>query len=63
MKTAALAAEFLAQLTDRLQERQALDVAHRAADLADHEVLVADVGVDELLNRVGDVGNHLDGRA
>ena len=36
----ALAAEFVAQLADRFEERQALDVADRAADLAQHEILV-----------------------
>ena len=33
-----------------------LDVADGAADLADDEVAGADVGADELLDRVGDVG-------
>ena len=47
-------------LADRLQERQALDVAHRAADLGDRDI---DVGRrqlrDDLLDLVGDVGDHL----
>ena len=33
-----LAADVLAQLADRLEERQALDVADRAADLDEHDV-------------------------
>ena len=33
-----LAAHVLAELADRLEEGQALDVAHRAADLHDHHV-------------------------
>src|SRR5690606_10489992 len=58
----ALAAELDAHLTNRLEERQRLDVADRAADL-DH----ADVGVlgaehDRLLDLVGDVRDHLNGR-
>ena len=31
-------ADVLAELADRLEERQALDVADRAADLDDHDV-------------------------
>ena len=33
-----VAADVLAELADRLEERQALDVAHRAADLGDEHV-------------------------
>ena len=36
-----VAAELDAQLADRLEERQALDVADRAADLGQHDVDVA----------------------
>ena len=57
------AAEVVLQLADRLDERQALDVADGAADLADDEVEALDVGQREFLDRVGDVGNDLDGRA
>jgi hypothetical protein len=67
---AALAArQVLAQLADGLEERQALDVADRAADLDQHEVdrllarLVHGRRQDEVLDLVGDVRNHLDGRA
>ncbi len=57
--------QFLAQLADRLEERQALDVAHRAADLDQQEIDVGAVlrlglGQDEFLDLVGDVGDHLD---
>jgi len=52
------------ELADRLQKRQGLDVADRAADLADH-----DVGrrrhrtrTDARLDLVRDVRNHLHGR-
>ena len=34
-----LAADLLAELADRLEERQRLDVADRAADLDDHDVV------------------------
>ena len=46
------------ELADRLEERQRLDVAHRAADLGDHDVDVALLGdePDALLDLVGDVG-------
>src|SRR5580693_2107451 len=57
------AAQFIAELTDRLEERQALDVADRAADLDQHEILIAEIRLDEFLDRVGDVRNDLDGRA
>ena len=55
----ALAAELVAELADRLEERQALDVADRAADLAEHEILVVEIGLDEFLDRVGDVRDDL----
>jgi hypothetical protein len=54
-----------AELADRFEEGQALDVADRAADLDDHHV---DVGVlghgpDPELDLVGDVRDDLDGLA
>ena len=55
----ALAPDLVAELADRLEERQALDIADRAADLDQHEILVADVGLDEFLDHVGDVRDHL----
>ncbi len=60
-----VAAELRAQLADGLEERQALDVADRAADLHEHDV---DVGrgrdpQDAALDLVGDVRDDLDGRA
>ena len=36
----ALAPELVAELADRLEKRQALDVADRAADLAEDEILI-----------------------
>src|SRR5579875_127482 len=59
----ARASELVAELADRLEERQALDVADRAADLAQHEVLAVELGLDRLLDGVGDVGDDLDGGA
>ncbi len=60
----ALAARLvLAELADRLEEGQPLDVADGAADLAEHEVDLILADRDEILDLVGDVGNHLDGLA
>ena len=60
-----VAAELRAQLADGLEERQALDVADRAADLDEHDVDVARGrdAQDAALDLVGDVRDHLDGRA
>ena len=58
-----LAPEFVAELADRFEERQAFDVADRAADLAQDEILVVEIGLDEFLDRVGDVRDHLHRRA
>ena len=51
--------QLVAELADRLEEGQALDVAHGAADLAQHEIDALIAGGDEGLDRVGDVGDHL----
>ena len=58
-----IARQVVADLADRLQERHRLDVADRAADLAEHEVDIVIAGEHERLDRVGDVRNHLDGPA
>ena len=58
-----VAAEVVAQLADRLDERQAFDIADRPADFANDEVEPVDVAEREFLDLVGDVGNDLDGRA
>ena len=59
---AAPAPDVDGELADRLEERQRLDVADRAADLGDHEVDVARLGDqrDPLLDLVGDVRHDLD---
>jgi hypothetical protein len=50
-------------LPDRLEERQALDIADRAADFAQDEVEAVIALADEILDGVGDVRNDLDGGA
>ena len=56
-------AQLDAELADRLEERQRLDVAHRAADLDHAHVGVARAHADAVLDLVGDVRDHLHGRA
>src|SRR5476651_68990 len=58
-----VARQIVAQLPDRLEERQALDVADSAADLAQHEVEAVIAVADEILDGVGDVRDDLDGGA
>ena len=58
-----IARQIVLDLADRLEERQALDVANGAADLAQHEVELVIAVEDEVLDRVGDVRDHLDGGA
>ena len=66
---AVVTADVVAHLPGRLEERQRLDVADRAADLGDHDVDVlalggaAPHGQDAVLDLVGDVRDHLDGVA
>ena len=58
-----VAADVLPELPDGFEKRQALDVAHRAADFDEHDVDVFRRGADGVLDLVGDVRNHLDGAA
>ena len=64
-----LAADVVAHLTGRLQERLRLDIADGAADFGDHHVGPVPVGVrlghrqDATLDLVGDVRDDLDGVA
>ncbi len=60
-----LAPDVLAELADRLEERQALDVADGAADLDDEHVGAGALRepVDAALDLVGDVRDDLDGAA
>src|ERR1700733_4643944 len=57
------ARQVVAELADRLEKWQALDVADRSADLDQHEVDAVIALQDEVLDGVGDVRNHLHGRA
>src|SRR5687768_947708 len=58
-----LAADVVPELTDRLEERQRLDVADRAADLHDHDVVLRGDPADRGLDLVGDVRDDLHGGA
>ena len=59
-----VAPDHVAELADRLEERQDLDVADGAADLGDHDVdVVVGDSLDAPLDLVGDVRDHLDGLA
>ncbi len=54
-----LATDLVAELADRLEERQRFDVADRAADLDDHDVVVGRHALDRGLDLVGDVRDDL----
>ena len=58
-----VAAQFVAQLANRLEEWQPLDVPDGAADFTEDEVFVLEIVGDEVLDGVGDVGDDLDGGA
>ena len=60
-----LGADLAAELPDRLEERERLDVAHGAADLRDDDVRGRRTGgaLDSGLDLVRDVRDHLHGRA
>ena len=58
-----LGTEGKPHLAHGLQEGQAFDVADRAADLADDDVVVAGDGLEGIFDLVGDVGDDLDGLA
>jgi hypothetical protein len=55
--------QLVAELADRLEERQALDVADGAADLRQHEIEAVVANEDEVLDGVGDVRIDLDAGA
>ncbi len=58
-----VAPHFLAELADRLEERLRLDVADRAADFGDHDVVPGRGPPDRVLDLVGDVRDDLHGGA
>ena len=51
--------QVVAELTNSFHERHGLDVTNRAADLADHEIVVLVPFEYELLDLVRNVGNDL----
>ena len=61
MNTTLSAPCSMRELADRLEERQRLDVADRAADLDQRHVVAARGLVDAVLDLVGDVRDHLHG--
>jgi hypothetical protein len=62
--THVVASHGLSELPDRLEEREDLDVADRAADLRDHHIdVLGGDGGDPPLDLVGHMGDDLDGLA
>src|SRR6516164_4602560 len=55
--------QLVAELTDRFEERQSLNVTDRAADLHQHEIDPVAASKDEVLDGIGDVRDNLDGGA
>jgi len=55
-----VARQIVLDLADRLEERQTLDIADGAADLAQHKVELIIAVEDEFLDGVGDMRDHLD---
>src|SRR6185437_7945575 len=53
--------QIISELADGLEERQAFDITYRPADLAKHEVKAIVALADEILDRVGNVRDYLDG--
>ncbi|MCY1170711.1 hypothetical protein D9M73_107980 [compost metagenome] len=53
------ASEIVAELPDRLDERQRFDIADRPADFAQHEIEIVGLGLREFLDRIGDVRDDL----
>ena len=54
---------FVNELTDRFKERQAFDIADRAADFAQHEINLIIADAQEVFDFIGDVGDNLNGLA
>ena len=51
-------AKIIAHLTNGFKERQAFDIANRAADFDQNEIL-GRIGLNEFLDRIGNVRNDL----
>ena len=62
-KAALFAFQFVVQLAQRLDKRQAFDIADRTADFAQHEIEIVGFGLGKGLDRVCHMRNHLHGRA
>ena len=60
---AVLAADLGGKLPRRLDDRQALDVADRAADLDDRHIITGFAFSDPVFDLIGDMRDHLDGAA
>ncbi len=56
-------AQLHSELPNSLEERQRLDITHRAADLDHAHVRAVSAELDAALDLIGDVRNHLHGRA
>ena len=54
---------IMAELADRLKERQPLDIAHGAADFTEHEIDLIFANAQELLDFIGDMRDDLNGLA
>src|SRR5450432_3252731 len=59
----AFGSKFIAELANGFEEGQPLDVANRAADLAEEKIDPLMSGHDEFLDGVSDVRDHLHGAA
>src|SRR5262245_8699962 len=55
-----IARQVVAELADRLEIRQALNVANGPANLAEDEIKAIIALTDEILDGIGDMGNDLD---
>ena len=62
-KGAVVRAEFEAELAHGFQKWQRFNIAHSAADFADGDLHAVGAALDEFLDFVGDVRNHLHGFA
>ena len=63
MNTRVLAADLVTELTNRLEEREGLDVADGAADLDDDDIVLGRHAAHRGLDLIRDVRNHLHRRA
>ncbi len=54
---------FVNKLPDRLEKRQALDIAHRAANLAQHEIHLLIANAQEVFDFIRHMRNDLNGLA